>query len=109
MIRFNEYKTGTWKVNSIEDRKKVEEDLYTYAASQNETFSDEDVRVIFEDYDFIESGRYKTAKAYHDVLWEDLKNASKGDDHHEKIMYKAYARLLKENNLWADFCGGRFL
>ena len=97
----------TWKVNSSEDRIEIEKELYDFAASQNESFSKDDVEGIIRDYNFMASGQYKNDKVRHDSMWADYKMTMAGDNHHDKGMYKAYIRLLKTNNLFMVFCDGR--
>ena len=108
MIRFDEYKCGTWELNSIEDRKQVADEIRQFAKDNGDEFSDEEIRTIFEDYDFIASGKYKRAKVYYDALLDDYHNSINGTDLHEKRLYQAFKRLLEENYLLpVFFLGGK--
>jgi len=93
----------TWKVNSSEDRIEIEKELYDFAASQNESFSKDDVEGIIRDYNFMASGQYKNDKVRHDSMWADYKMTMAGDNHHDKVVYNAYELLLRDNQLLAIF------
>ncbi len=103
MIRFGEYEREEWDIQSINDRQEVAERLRQFAKDLGGELSDDDIRDIINDYDFIASGRYKEYKGYLEVLIDAFRKCHNGPDERERLLYKTYERLLKENKLWSVF------
>ena len=103
MIRFGEYERKEWDIQSIDDRKEIAERLRQFSKDLGGELSDNDIRDIINDYDFIASGRYKEYKGYLEILIDDFHKCINGSGEHERLLYKTYARLLKENGLWSVF------